>query len=180
MSEGGRLPFWHPASLIATWFGSGLLPKAPGTWGSLAALPFAALILALGGPWALLAASLLAFGLGLWAGALYAEALGAEDPDAVVIDEVAGMWLALVPLALASPGLVPPGLVPPGLVPHGLDLPSYAVAFLCFRVFDIVKVWPANVMERRLKGGLGIMADDMVAGLYAGAASLALVTLIGL
>ena len=160
MSAARPLPFWHPASLIATWFGSGLLPKAPGTWGSLAALPFAALISALGGPWSLLAASLLAFALGLWAAERYAESLGSADPGAVVIDEVAGMWLALVPLAL--------------------DLPSYAIAFLFFRVFDIVKLWPANMVERRLKGGLGIMADDMVAGAYAAAASLALAALIGL
>lgn len=160
MSAARPLSFWHPASLIATWFGSGLLPKAPGTWGSLAALPFAALIAALGGPWALLAASLLAFAVGLWAAERYARSLGREDPGAVVIDEVAGMWLALVPLAL--------------------DLPSYAIAFLFFRVFDIVKLWPANMVERRLKGGLGIMADDMVAGAYAAAASLALAALIGL
>ena len=159
MNPARSLPFWHPASLIATWFGSGLLPKAPGTWGSLAALPFAVVIAAVGGPWALLAASLLAFAAGLWASGLYAQSLGAEDPGAVVIDEVAGMWLALVPLAL--------------------DLPSYAIAFLFFRVFDIVKLWPANMVERRFKGGLGIMADDMVAGAYAGTATLALAALIG-
>lgn len=160
MTAAQRLPFLHPASLIATWFGCGLIPIASGTWGSLGALPFAVLIVMLGGPWALLAASLLAFAVGLWASGLYAKSLGAEDPGAVVIDEVAGMWLALVPLSL--------------------DLPSYVIAFLFFRFFDIVKLWPANLMERRLKGGLGIMADDMVAGVYAAVASLALVKLIGL
>ena len=137
MNPDNRLAFWHPASLLATWFGSGLLPWVPGTWGSLAALPFAILIAALGGPWALLAASLLAFAIGIWASEAYARHLGAKDPGVVVIDEVAGMWLALVPVAM--------------------DLPSYAFAFLFFRVFDILKVWPANIIDRRTKGGLGIM-----------------------
>jgi phosphatidylglycerophosphatase A len=143
------LSFWHPASLIATWFGSGLLPAIPGTWGSLAALPFAALIVRAGGSWALLAAASIAFLLGLWAGARYADSIGQPDPGKVVIDEVAGMWLALLPA-----------------VHH---LPAYAIAFLFFRIFDILKIWPANVVQARLKGGLGIMADDIVAGLYAGA-----------
>lgn len=141
------LPFWHPASLLATWFGAGLLPKAPGTWGSLAALPCAALITWLGGPWALLAASFAVFAVGLWASARYCAAAGAEDPGSVVIDEVAGQWLALAPAGL-DPGL-------------------YAVGFLAFRIFDIAKPWPVNLAERRLRGAWGVMADDMLAGLYA-------------
>lgn len=158
MSSGRPLSFWHPASLIATWFGSGLLPRIPGTWGSLAAIPPAILIVALGGRWALLGAAGVAFLVGLWASARYADSLGAEDPGKVVIDEVAGMWLALVPIAQ--------------------DLAAYAIAFLFFRVFDIVKVWPANLLERRVKGGLGIMIDDVVAAIYAGAASLAVLGLL--
>ncbi len=153
MSAARPLSFWHPASLIATWFGSGLLPRIPGTWGSLAAIPVAILIVALGGRWALLGAAAAAFLVGLWASARYAESLGTEDPSKVVIDEVAGMWLALVPVAL--------------------DLPAYAIAFLFFRFFDIVKVWPANLLDRRVKGGFGIMIDDIVAAVYAGAATLA-------
>ncbi len=145
------LNFWHPISLLATWFGSGLLPKAPGTWGSLAALPFAFLIAALAGTWGLLAAAILATLVGVWAAGVYAARSGQEDPQAVVIDEVAGQWLALVPVA------------------H--DLRLYAVAFLAFRFFDIVKVWPARRIDRELKGGWGIMLDDVVAGLYAAALS---------
>ena len=143
------LPFWHPASLLATWFGSGLLPKAPGTWGSLAALPCAIVIAALAGPWGLLAAVLAVTVAGLWAADVYATRSGADDPPRVVIDEVAGQWLALVPVAL--------------------DLRLYAVAFLAFRFFDIVKVWPAGWLDRNLKGGWGIMLDDLAAGIYAGA-----------
>lgn len=144
-----RLPFGHPAALLATWFGCGLLPKAPGTWGSLAALPCAAVIAWSAGPWGLAAATLAVFAAGVWASRRYADASGSADPGAVVIDEVAGQWLALLPVAL--------------------DWALYPIAFVAFRFFDIVKVWPANWMDRRLKGGLGIMADDIVAGLYAAA-----------
>ncbi len=147
------LGFWHPVSLLATWFGSGLLPKAPGTWGSLAALPFAIVIAALAGTWGLLAAAILVTLVGVWAAAIYAARSGQEDPQTVVIDEVAGQWLALVPVAG--------------------DLRLYAVAFVAFRFFDIVKVWPARAIDRELKGGWGIMLDDVVAGLYAAAVSYA-------
>ncbi len=145
------LRFWHPISLLATWFGSGLLPKAPGTWGSLAALPFAFFIVAWTGTWGLLTAAVLATLVGVWAASVYAARSGQEDPQRVVIDEVSGQWLALVPVA------------------HDLQL--YAVAFLAFRFFDIVKVWPARRIDRELKGGWGIMLDDVVAGLYAAALS---------
>jgi phosphatidylglycerophosphatase A len=148
------LPFFHPATLIATWFGSGLAGFAPGTWGSLAALPCAAGLVWLGGPWVLLAGACAVFFAGLWASARYAAADGRGDPGAIVVDEVAGQWLALFPVAL--------------------DLRLYPVAFVAFRVFDIVKVWPANWMDRQLKGGLGIMADDLVAGGYAAAVAYAI------
>ena len=89
--------------------------------------------------------------MGVWAAGVYAARSGQEDPQAVVIDEVAGQWLALVPVAG--------------------DFRLYAVAFLAFRFFDIVKVWPARRIDRELKGGWGIMLDDVVAGLYAAALS---------
>ncbi len=143
------LPFFHPATLLATWFGSGLLRVAPGTCGSLAALPFAAAFVLLGGPWLLALATAAAFALGLWASARYVVAGGQPDPGAVVIDEVAGQWLALIPLPL-DPGL-------------------YLLAFLAFRLFDIVKPWPVGWADRSLSGGFGIMADDILAGIYAGA-----------
>ena len=143
------LPFFHPATLLATWFGSGLLRVAPGTCGSLAALPFAAGMVLLGGPWLLAAATVAAFAAGLWASARYVEAAGQADPGAVVIDEVAGQWLALVALPL--------------------DPLLYLLAFLAFRLFDILKPWPVGWADRRLHGGFGIMADDILAGVYAGA-----------
>ena len=135
------------AKLLATWFGSGLLPGAPGTWGSLAALPFAVLWVWLGGAWALSAATVAAFVVGVWASGRYAADAGAKDPGSAVIDEVAGQWLALIPAAL--------------------DWRLFVVAFVAFRAADIAKPWPARAAER-LAGGVGIMADDIVAGVYAG------------
>ncbi|NBC34376.1 MAG: phosphatidylglycerophosphatase A [Alphaproteobacteria bacterium] len=147
------LPFRHPAGLLATWFGAGLLRGAPGTWGSLAALPFAVLIVWAFGELGLLTAAGLAFVAGIWASAVVARRSGEEDSPAIVIDEVAGQWLALVPVAL--------------------DLKYYALAFLLFRAADILKPWPANRADRLrgpVRGPVGVMLDDVFAGLYAGLA----------
>lgn len=153
------LPLGHPATLLATWFGCGLSPRAPGTVGSLGALPVAALIHATLGPLALALAALLAFAIGLWASARYAAADDDKDPSAVVIDEVAGQWLTLAAVPLAWPW--------------------YAAGFVLFRLFDILKPWPVSWADRRLPGAWGIMVDDMLAGLYAGAVLLAAGTLLG-
>jgi phosphatidylglycerophosphatase A len=150
---------WHPASLIATWFGAGLLPWAPGTWGSLAALPFAWAIAAVFGVGGLLVAAALAFLLGWWAAERVGRASGVEDQGAIVIDEVAGQWLAV---AVAP-----------------LDPIAYLLGFLLFRLFDITKPWPASWADRSLPGGLGVMTDDVVAGLYAAAALYLLLTVGG-
>ncbi|HLB06214.1 MAG TPA: phosphatidylglycerophosphatase A [Alphaproteobacteria bacterium] len=150
----GRAGFWHPVTLIATWFGVGLLPKAPGTWGSLSALLYAWVIQTVAGPVGLAVAFALVFPLGVWAANAYARLKGERDPGAVVVDEVAGQWLTVL-------------VMPP-------DLVLYAVGFALFRFFDIVKVWPASLIERRVGGGLGIMLDDIVAAVYAGAALFAL------
>jgi len=137
----------HPVALIATWFGSGLMPKAPGTWGTLAALPFAYLIAMAGGVNALIPAAILAFILGTWAAGAYATASAKPDPSEVVIDEVAAIWLVL---AFAPFTLV-----------------GWALAFAAFRLFDVVKPWPVSVADAKLKGGFGIMFDDIVAAIYA-------------
>lgn len=137
----------QPAVMLATWFGAGLLPGAPGSWGSAAALPFAWLIAWQAGPYGLLAAGLAVLGIGIWAAGVYAERTAAIDPKPVVIDEVAGQWLALVPAAL--------------------DPLHFAAGFILFRVADILKPWPARWIERELPGGLGIMVDDVVAAAYA-------------
>ena len=141
------LPALHPASLLATWFGAGLLPVAPGTWGSLAALPFAWAIATLLGQPALLIAAAIVFCIGWWAAAQVGRASGIADEGSIVIDEVAGQWLTLA-------------AVPPSAA-------AYILGFLLFRLFDITKPWPARTAERTIPGGLGVMADDIVAGLYA-------------
>lgn len=147
---------WHPAFIAATWFGSGLLPKAPGTWGSLAALPFAWLIARTVGSGALLAAAVLCFLIGWWASAVYVGRTGVDDPSEVVIDEVAGQWLVL---AAAPPEPI-----------------LYLVGFAIFRALDITKPWPARWADRHVHGGLGVMLDDMLAAAY-GAVAMALIAL---
>jgi len=133
--------------LVATWFGVGFLPIAPGSWGSLAALPFAWAIASLWGAAGLAVAAAIAFIVGWWAAAIVAKASAIKDPGAIVIDEVAAQWLVLL-------------AAPPALLP-------YALAFLLFRIFDIWKPWPAGWAERDVKGGLGIMLDDLFAAIYA-------------
>ena len=135
------------ARLVASGFGAGLLPRAPGTWGSLVALAAGAALLA-GSPWLLAAAAAGAVGAGLWA---IPRAGGAGDPGWVVIDEVAGMWLTMLPLGAPTP----------------LRL---ALAFTLFRLLDIAKPGPIGMIDR-YPGALGVMGDDVVAGL-AGAAVL--------
>ena len=141
------LPALHPAMLLATWFGAGLLPKAPGTWGSLAALPFAWLIERAWGPLGLVVAALAVFAVGCWAAGAVARGGGIADPGYIVIDEVAGQFLTL---AAAPPGIA-----------------TYLVGFALFRIADIVKPWPASWADRSVHGGFGIMLDDAIAAVYA-------------
>jgi phosphatidylglycerophosphatase A len=96
---------------------------------------------------------------GWWAAATVAKAEGIEDPAEIVIDEVAGQWLVLV----AAP-------------PSPL---AYSLAFLLFRIFDIWKPWPVRWAERRVKGGLGIMLDDILAAVYAALLLLVLLAISG-
>ena len=141
-----------PAWWLATWGGMGLLPWAPGSFASLSALPLAWLLVAAGGVWLLLAATLVVFLVGIWAAERYMAAVGIHDPTAVVIDEIAGQWLTLA------------------IVP--LDPLAYVIGFVLFRVFDVLKPWPVSWLDRRVGGGFGVMIDDVAAALYAGAALL--------
>ena len=132
---------------LCSWFGAGWIPKAPGTWGSAAALPLGWLLYWLGGPPLLGLASLIVFFVGWWASERIVRFDGLEDPSWVVIDEVAGQWLTLL-------------FTPPSLL-------AYAAGFALFRLFDIWKPWPISWCDREIKGGLGIMVDDVLAGLLA-------------
>lgn len=136
----------------------GLIPLAPGTFGSLAALPVAYLIHVAGGFPALAAATACVFGLGWWATAAFTAGGGNPDPSEVVIDEVAGMWIALFPLSA--------GLWFAGADPRLFPWPGWVGAFVLFRLFDILKPWPVGWADR-LHTPLGVMLDDVLAGLMA-------------
>ena len=144
--------------LIATFFYVGHLRPAPGTWGSLAALPAAYMIAYWGGVWALLTATVIVFGAGLWATIRQTRGQTDHDPSEIVIDEVAGQWIALLPLSW--------GLWAAGSAAHVFPYPGWIAGFVLFRLFDIWKPGPVGWAERR-HGAFGIMADDVVAGLIA-------------
>lgn len=137
-----------PAGWLACGLGSGLAPVAQGTFGSLAAiLPWLALR-RLELPLYVLALAL-AFALGVWACNMAGRALGVDDHRSLVWDEFVGQWLALLPLLL-------------------LPAPWWmiAVGFGLFRLFDVWKPWPIGWLDGHMKGGLGVMIDDVVAGVY--------------
>jgi phosphatidylglycerophosphatase A len=144
---------WSGTALLASWFGSGYLPKAPGTWGSIAAVPFAWAIERIGGPVWLFLAAIPLFVLGWRAASAFVRAEGVQDPSWIVVDEVVGQWLTLA-VAGRSPWI-------------------WLVALLAFRAADIVKPFPAGWADRNIGGGLGVMLDDVLAVPYAAGATLA-------
>jgi phosphatidylglycerophosphatase A len=146
MKPAGRI---HPAFILATWFGTGYAPVAPGTWGSLAALPLAWGIATLAGSWMLVPAAALLFAAGCVASPRVIAASRSSDPQIIVIDEVVGQCLTLA-------------VTPP-------DPLAYALGFLLFRAADILKPWPAGWADRSVKGGLGVMLDDVLAAVYSAA-----------
>jgi phosphatidylglycerophosphatase A len=128
---------------IATWFGCGLVPKAPGTAGTLGAIPLYLIVLKGGRPGVLLAAIAVTL-VGVWAASVVAHDLGQKDPQRVVVDEVAGFLTTMLPMPSASWRTV-------------------LIGVCVFRLLDIVKPWPVRSLER-LPGGWGIVLDDVAAG----------------
>ena len=149
--------------MIVTWFGAGLMKPAPGTWGSAVAVACGVLIHWLGSFPALALATLAVTALGFWSVARYTR--GMEDPDRseIVIDEVAGQWLAL-----CFPSY---GFWQAGLASTDFPAPGWIAAFLFFRLFDIWKPWLVGRADRE-GGTLGVMLDDLWAGLFAGLATM--------
>ena len=143
--------------LIATFFYAGHIRPAPGTWGSLAALPAAWAIYVLAGPWGLVAGVALSFVLGHWATGVETKGKDNHDPSEIVIDEVCGQWIALLPLAF-------------GAARQDVDIlalwPGWIAAFALFRLFDITKWGPVGWADR-MHGPTGVMLDDVIAGLFA-------------
>jgi phosphatidylglycerophosphatase A len=133
--------------LIATWFGAGLLRPAPGTMGSLAAIPFGYAIVVFSGQIGLAAAAVLLLLIGTIAAGYYGKKSGATDDQSIVVDEVVGLWIAAIPA--------------------DKSLFLWIAAFFLFRLFDIWKPWPASFFDNRSKGGFDVMMDDVIAGIYA-------------
>lgn len=145
------------AHSISQVFGVGLIKPAPGTWGSLVALPLAYGLHLAGGPVLLLAGTIAAFFLGWWATATVTRGSDNHDPSEIVIDEVVGQWIALLPVSL-------------GATTSGAGIlalwPGWISAFLFFRLFDIWKPGPVGMADRR-HDALGVMLDDVIAGALA-------------
>lgn len=136
----------NPIHFISLGFGSGLMPKAPGTYGSLAALPICMLLVYQ--PWQVqIAVAVFTFFLGWYTSSVTEKAMGMHDNSAIVIDEFDGMFISII------------------------CFPSvwyYAIlAFVLFRIFDILKPFPICMLDNRIGGGLGVMLDDVLAGLFA-------------
>ena len=142
-----------PEHLIAFGFGAGLMPKAPGTAGTLVALPFWLVLCWL--PWpAYAGAALVLYVFGVWVCGASARLLGVHDYPGIVFDEIVGFLIACAPL------------LPALGASRGPMWAWLIAAFALFRLFDIWKPWPIRTLDRRLHGGNGIMLDDAVAGLY--------------
>ncbi|NII12050.1 phosphatidylglycerophosphatase A [Oleiagrimonas sp. C23AA] len=137
----------HPSGWLGTGLGSGLAPKAQGTVGSaVAILPWLALR-ELSWPVYLLVL-VVAFAIGVWACDVCGRRLGVADHRSLVWDEFVGQWIALWPAIFA---------------------PWWAVlaGFVLFRIFDVAKPWPIGWLDARVKGGMGVMIDDVIAGMFA-------------
>ena len=153
--------------MIATFFGAGLLRPAPGTWGSLAALPVAYAVLFIGGFWLLVNLTFFTFMSGWIATRELTRGQEDHDPSYIVIDEVVGQWIALFPVAY-------------GAMMMSADLlalyPGWIAAFALFRLFDIWKPWLVGRADAR-GDALGVMLDDVIAGVFAAIGVIALAAL---
>ncbi|MFT4609633.1 MAG: phosphatidylglycerophosphatase A [Cellvibrionaceae bacterium] len=142
----------HPAQLLALGFGSGLAPKAPGTFGTLAAVPLYLMFSSTLFEWQLLIV-VASFFAGIYLCNVTATALGVHDHPAIVWDEFVGFWLTMLALPLLG---------------VSLDWLLLLLGFIFFRLFDIIKPWPILWVDQKVHGGFGIMFDDVLAGVYAG------------
>lgn len=159
VSPNAKFVMTNPIHLLAFGFGSGLSPKAPGTFGTLAALPIWFLLIHVFNQSQLLVLIVLSFFAGIWICKKSSEALGVHDHGGIVWDEFVGLWLTLWLLPNTLAGLL--------------------VGFVCFRLFDILKPWPIRWLDKKVHGGLGIMLDDAVAALPAAGLALGLLFLLG-
>ena len=154
-------------AVITTFFGAGNLRPAPGTWGSLAALPAAWLAASLLGATGFALATCAVFALGLWATEQATRGQADHDPSEIVIDEVAGQWVALIPVVVGAAHAGAPLLA---------LWPGWIAAFVLFRLFDIWKPGPVGWADRK-GDAMGVMLDDVIAGALAALGVIALAAL---
>ncbi|NMH58912.1 phosphatidylglycerophosphatase A family protein [Alteromonas ponticola] len=141
-----RVSLLNPVHFFALGFGSGLIPMMPGTFGSLAAIPLLFLCLELD-IWQFSSLTFLVSFVGIYICGKTANDMQVHDHGSIVWDEVAGMFVTFL------------------FIP--LTLPNIVVGFVLFRLFDILKPWPIDIIDKRLHGGTGIMLDDLIAGAMA-------------
>ena len=146
--ELARVAFGSPAGFLAFGFGAGLSPRAPGTMGTLVAVPIALLLAPLP-VYSQLFVVAVFFLTGIYFCGQASRRLGVEDHGGIVWDEITGFLLC----AIVAP----------------LSLTGYVAAFVLFRAFDILKPWPISLADKKLKGGFGIMFDDILAAIYTAA-----------
>jgi phosphatidylglycerophosphatase A len=137
--------FRDPVMLIAFGFGSGLSPKAPGTCGTLVAIPLFLLLQPLGTN-AYLSIVALAGTAGVWICSKAARKLNVHDHPGIVWDEIVGFWISMAGIPVS--------------------VETVLAGFLLFRFFDILKPWPIGSIDRCVEGGLGVMLDDVAAGVF--------------
>ncbi|MFY0648283.1 phosphatidylglycerophosphatase A [Sulfitobacter geojensis] len=155
------------AQMIGTIMGVGYIRPAPGTWGSLVALPWAWLLHVIGGLPLLVLAIVVGFFKGWWATARMTAGQDDHDPSEIVVDEVIGQWIALLPLSYAAWSMEISILA---------MWPGWIAAFALFRLFDITKLGPIGWADR-MNTPLGVMLDDVIAGLFAALGVLVLAAL---
>lgn len=149
MKSAIKIPFSYlknPLHFVSLGFGSGLMPKAPGTFGTLVAIPLYILISSLNLELYLLVTFLVTL-IGIYLCTYTSKALGVHDHSGIVIDEIAGYFITMI------------------AVPF--DWVWIVVGFLLFRFFDILKPWPISWLDKNVHGGFGIMIDDVLAGFFA-------------
>jgi len=136
----------NPLHFLSLGFGSGLMPKAPGTFGTLAAIPVYILLSELSLFYFILVTAVISV-VGIYLADYTSKALGVHDHSGIVIDEIAGYLITMIAIPF--------------------DWIWILVGFILFRIFDILKPWPISWLDKRVKGGFGIMVDDVIAGLFA-------------
>lgn len=141
-----KLSLKNPVHFLALGFGSGLAPVMPGTFGSLAAIPVVYFVFLLPLSFAI-AITVLATIVGIWLCGKTAEDMEVHDHSGIVWDEIAGMLVTFIGVAISWQTMI--------------------AGFILFRLFDILKPWPISYLDKHLDGGLGIMLDDILAGLAA-------------